>query len=134
MNGGEICGICNEVEETPLAFCIECGTKFHLNPRKDRPGKDCGDVVLGQSMGVEMICNNCIDLRRAGDDPGANSMGMFAALTGDALPLPPGQRMPPAQRAEPRPTTPAAQPPKPAPQALKPTDERPRRRFRRIDG
>ena len=55
MSSGAICGVCNEVEETPLVECIECGTMFHLNPRIDRPGKDCGDAILGDAMGIEMI-------------------------------------------------------------------------------
>lgn len=55
-------------------------------PRIDRPGKDCGDAILGDAMGIEMICNNCIALRREPSGP-TGMMGMFAAMTGDALPL-----------------------------------------------
>jgi len=116
---GELCGICGEVEETPLVECLECGLRFHLALRKDQPGKDCGDAVLGESMGVEMICNSCIDLRRAGEDAGANLMGLYNAMVGGRLPTPPS--MPPA-------------PPPPATPPARPTlGERPRRRFRRID-
>lgn len=111
MSSGAICGVCNEVEETPLVECIECGIMFHLNPRIDRPGKDCGDAILGNAMGIEMICNNCIALRR---EP-SGMMDVFAAMTGDALPLPPS-----ATTLPPRPSS------KPD------VGERPRRRFRRI--
>lgn len=118
MSDARVCGICGDAgDATPVVDCIECLTVFHLNLRNDGPGKDCGDAILGESMGVEMICNNCIDLRRAGSDPAANLLGMYAAMTGGQLPPP----APPA----------AAMPPRPA---SRPADgERPRRRFRRID-
>ncbi len=116
---GELCGICGEVEETPLVECFECGIRFHLAVRKDQPGKDCGDAILGESMGVEMICNNCIDLRRVGDDAGANLMGLYNAMVGGQLPTP-------------RPAAPAPPPP-PTRSPRSPAGERPRRRFRRID-
>ncbi|TAJ21712.1 MAG: hypothetical protein EPO65_00915 [Dehalococcoidia bacterium] len=119
MTAGEICGICNEVEEAPLVECIRCSTKFHLALFKDRPGKDCGDAILGESMGVEMLCNNCIELERAGSDAGANLLGLYNAMTEGRLPPP----MAPADTAAPRPA-------RPAPES---TSDRPRRRFRRID-
>ena len=115
MSSGAICGVCNEVEETPLVECIECGIMFHLNPRIDRPGKDCGDAILGDAMGIEMICKNCIAQRREPSGP-TGMMGMFAAMTGDALPLPPSAATPP-----------------PRPSSKPDAGERPRRRFRRID-
>jgi hypothetical protein len=116
MSSGAICGVCNEVEETPLVECLECGIMFHLNPRTDRPGRDCGDAILGDSMGVEMICNNCIAERREPSGP-TGMIGMFAAMTGDALRLPPSATTPPPARDSSRPGA----------------DGRPRRRFRRID-
>lgn len=124
MSGGAICGVCNEVEETPLVPCIECMTEFHLNLRKDRPGKDCGDAILGESMGVEMICNHCIERQRAGPDRGGGLLSMYAAMTEGRF-LPPGL----APRQPPQPS-----PPRPVRPASKPADgDRPRRRFRRID-
>ena len=122
MRDAKVCGICGDADEpTPVVECIECLLAFHLTMRKDRPGKDCGDAILGESMGVEMICNNCIDLRRTGDDPSGNLLGMYAAMTGGMLPAP----VPPAAGPAP------LRPPRPA---SKPADgERQRRRFRRID-
>lgn len=118
MSAGEICGVCNEVEETPLVECIQCSIKFHLTLFKDRPGKDCGDAILGESMGVEMLCNNCIELERAGNDAGANLLGLYNAMTEGRLPPP-------------------VAPDSAAPRLARPTSEpgsdRPRRRFRRID-
>lgn len=116
---GEICGICGEVEETPLVECYECGVRFHLAVRTDVPGKDCGDAILGDSTGIEMICNQCIELRRSGEDPATSLLGMYAAMTGDALPAP-------------RPPT-APAPPRANPIARPSGTERTRRRFRRID-
>ena len=116
MSSGAICGVCNEVEETPLVECIECGIMFHLNPRIDRPGKDCGDAILGESMGLEMICNNCIAERREPSGP-TGMIGMFAAMTGDALRLPPAATTPPSTHDS----------------SKLDAGARPRRRFRRID-
>ncbi|RLT40159.1 MAG: hypothetical protein DWI58_11510 [Chloroflexi bacterium] len=116
MSGGAICGVCNEVEENPLVECFECGVMFHLNPRVDVSGKDCGDAILGDSMGIEMICNNCIAERREPSGP-TGMIGMFAAMTGDALRLPPAATTSPPARDT----------------SKLDSGERPRRRFRRID-
>lgn len=117
MTAAEICGICNEPGETPLVECIQCSIKFHLTLFKDRPGKDCGDAILGESMGVEMLCNNCIELERAGTDASANLLGLYNAMTEGRLPPPAADT--PTQR--------------PARSVTEPPSDRPRRRFRRID-
>ena len=57
------CAICEEVAEEPahLAECLECSRWFHLNPYSNRPGKDCGDAVIGMGDGIETTCNDCIE-------------------------------------------------------------------------
>ena len=126
MSDTKVCGICGDANDpTPVVLCIQCLTPFHLSLRKDQPGKDCGDAILGESMGVEMICNRCIDEQRAGADPGADMLSMFAAMSEGRLVPPMSAAAPP----EPPVVQPRPQRPAPAPA----TDDRPRRRFRRID-
>ena len=130
MSDAMVCGICGDIDDpSPVVQCIQCLTPFHLRLRSDLPGKDCGDAILGESMGLEMICNNCIDLQRAGDDPGANMLSMFAAMSE-------GRLVPPASPPRPQPqqvTPPLGVPQPPAPTSKPDDDDRPRRRFRRID-
>lgn len=132
MDDVTVCGICGDASDpSPIVKCIQCRTPFHLRLRDDLPGRDCGDAIMGESMGIEMICNGCIDLQRAGADPGEDMLSMFAAMTEGRLELPnsaPPQR---AQRPQPSASTP---PPPPVRPPAKPVDDdRPRRRFRRID-
>ncbi len=130
MSDAKVCGICGDADDpTPIVQCIGCLTPFHLNLRKDRPGKDCGDAILGESMGVEMLCNNCIEPLRAGADPGGDLLSMFAAMSEGRL-VPPDST--PSRPS--RPPQPPATPPRPPRPTSPPADgERPRRRFRRID-
>src|SRR5690606_34632861 len=57
------CAICGETaaDATELAECLECRRWFHLNPYSNRPGKDCGDAVIGESDGIVMMCNECAE-------------------------------------------------------------------------
>ncbi len=57
------CAICDEAAEDPrsLSRCLRCGRWFHLRVRMDRPGKDCGDAVVSDTIGVEMVCRACLD-------------------------------------------------------------------------
>jgi len=135
MDDATVCEICGDANDpSPIVKCIQCRSPFHLRLRDDLPGRDCGDAIMGESMGIEMICNNCIDLQRAGSNPGEDMLSMFAAMTEGRLELPnttPPQR--PRSDQQPQPSA-AAPPPQPARPLAKPTDDdRPRRRFRRID-
>ncbi len=129
MSDAKVCGICGDASDpTPVVVCIECLTPFHLRLRKDEPGKDCGDAILGDSMGIEMICSNCIGERRLGADPGNTMLSMFAAMTEGRLVPPEAPRAP---RQPDAPQIPPARPSRPAPAPA--AEDRPRRRFRRID-
>ena len=56
------CAVCGREEETPLLQrCFECGADFHLNPRNDVDGIDCGDVWIGDMLGGRFYCQRCID-------------------------------------------------------------------------
>lgn len=127
-----VCEICGDATDpSPVVKCIRCRTPFHLRLRDDLPGRDCGDAIMGDSMGIEMICNRCIDLQRSGADPGEDMLSMFAAMTEGRLELPRSARPEPPQPAPG--VTPSASPPPARPTPKPADDDRPRRRFRRID-
>lgn len=60
------CGICGESvdDRRLLAECFSCDRIFHLNPYSTRPGKDCGDSILGPTLGVETYCIECVEAER----------------------------------------------------------------------
>lgn len=122
---GVRCAICDGVEADArlIATCYDCGQPFHLNPYSDREGIDCGDAVLGENLGLYLLCNPCLGEHEAaaapppGVDPArARAEAMIAALHGDALGFP---------------AAPAPRPALPPPAGSRP--RRPRRRYRRID-
>ncbi len=131
----DTCDICEVTVSNPglLSDCSNCGVLFHLNPRNDIPGIDCGDVWVGDcdEPVLQFYCNRCLDLIRgsiqtegfqappAGFDPLGAPFGAQAGTIPVAPPGPPAPAAPPAASAPP----PAASP---APSK--------RRRFRRIDG
>ena len=111
------CAVCGDDEASAelLAECFECGASYHLNPYNNRPGRDCGDAIIGETLGVHYYCEPCL----VAMDPGSN--GTPHPLAG----LMPGAPAPPRAGDE---------------HADEPSDlparaERPlrRRRYRRID-
>jgi len=58
-----VCSQCTEpLDEANSAVCNSCGERFHLNPRNDRPGKDCGAVWINeQYLALEFACQRCLD-------------------------------------------------------------------------
>ena len=120
------CSICGLAEPDPrlLQDCFECGNPFHLNPRADIEGRDCGDAWIGESLGVEYYCQTCIDRLQAesmgeqSDPATARYAELLQAMTPGAPPL-----------ATPQPPSTSRA------QDLPPKPERPRvrRRYRRID-
>jgi hypothetical protein len=57
------CTVCGEhVDEASSSTCNYCGERFHLNPRNDQPGKDCGAVWISeQHLALEFACQRCLD-------------------------------------------------------------------------
>jgi hypothetical protein len=120
------CSICGLAEPDPrlLQACFECGNPFHLNPRADLEGRDCGDAWIGESLGIEYYCQTCIDRLQAesmgeqSDPATARYSDLLQAMTPGAPPL-----AAPAQSSTSRANE------------LPPKPERPRvrRRYRRID-
>lgn len=57
------CTVCGEpVDEAISSICNQCGERFHLNPRNDQPGKDCGAVwIHEQNLALEFACQRCLD-------------------------------------------------------------------------
>jgi hypothetical protein len=122
------CEVCGREEETRLLqSCFECGADFHLNPRNDVDGIDCGDAWIGESLGVHFYCQRCIDrmdaeTRGVRGDPSYAQAGMMPpGMAGPGLSPPPMPEMPPQLQGEQGPPPRRARP------------ER-RRRYRRIDG
>ena len=120
------CSICGQAEPDPrlLQNCFECGNPFHLNPRADIEGRDCGDAWIGETLGIEYYCQTCIDRLQAeslpeqADAATARYAELLQAMAPGAPPL--------ATPQAPSMTRASELPPKP---------ERPRvrRRYRRID-
>ena len=102
------CAVCGEQAESAewLSECFNCGRVFHLNPYsgpRGEGGKDCGDAVLGESLGVESYCGDCIEAERRAAEAAlgperARAEAMVHSLYGDELPLPPPSAPPPAER------------------------------------
>jgi len=59
----EVCCVCGQpVDERDSSVCMVCGERFHLNPRNDAPGKDCGAVwISDQHLALELACQRCLD-------------------------------------------------------------------------
>jgi hypothetical protein len=112
-------------------MCFECGRTFHLNPRSDVEGIDCGDAWIGESLGVTTYCSKCIERlqQQALAEEGANAelargRGMMEALT-------PG--LPPMPATSPPPSAPPREAAR-AHESLPPRSKRVTgRRYRRID-
>ena len=64
----DTCDICEVTVSNPglLSDCSNCGVLFHLNPRNDIPGVDCGDVWVGDcdEPVLQFFCNRCLDMIR----------------------------------------------------------------------
>ena len=56
------CAVCGQpAEESTSALCGECDRPFHLNPRNDVDGKDCGEVwVDDQFLALRFACFTCL--------------------------------------------------------------------------
>ncbi len=56
------CAVCGQpAEESTSALCGECDRPFHLNPRNDVDGKDCGEVwVDEQFLSLRFACFACL--------------------------------------------------------------------------
>lgn len=63
MAEAQVCSVCGEpVDAKDSSICNSCGQPFHLNPRNDRPGKDCGAVWIDeQYLALEFACQRCLD-------------------------------------------------------------------------
>ena len=142
------CAVCGDSVTDPglLSECLACGSTFHLNPRSDVAGIDCGDVWSGdpEAPALQFYCQRCIDRMQAAAI--AQSVQVAPEGVPPAPPgmpaLPPGAppevlaamagwQTPPALAGDPTPS-PLDPPSGAQPPLLQPRPRR-RRRFRRID-
>jgi hypothetical protein len=128
--GPVTCSVCGRTEADlrNIQQCFECGEPFHLNPRNDQPGIDCGDAWIGESLGLEYVCQRCIDRIQAASMAGHGdaASARHAELMQTVAPSYPGSPPSPALAPSPAPPRRGEAPP------LKPRT-RARRRYRRID-
>ena len=88
MSDDLTCHVCARTvtERGLLADCDGCGKRYHLNPRSDVEGIDCGDVWAGDddAPALQFSCQPCLDaVRDQAPAPGAQA-------TPPGMPLPPG--------------------------------------------
>ena len=64
------CHVCSSsVEQHSLAEqCIMCSNYFCLNPYNSDEFRDCGDAIIGPSMGVEYWCEPCLEKLNATEE------------------------------------------------------------------
>lgn len=57
-----VCVVCaGDVEAHLSAECNWCDGRYHLNPRNDVEGKDCGRVWIDeQYLALQYACDNCL--------------------------------------------------------------------------
>jgi hypothetical protein len=125
-----ICGL-EEPSARNLQVCYGCGATFHLNPRSDVVGIDCGDAWLGESLGLEYHCRICIELIER--DAAAAHGGPAAALSAQLMHMvTPGVAVPPPRASEGAASPPPGRPSEAVPPPRRTRQARPRR-YRRLD-
>ncbi|MDA1241504.1 MAG: hypothetical protein O2798_11790 [Chloroflexi bacterium] len=98
------CSVCGESVDDPslISECMRCGRGFHLRRRMDRPGIDCGDAVVGDTLGIETFCRPCIDRieeeATAGMTREERALTMARMMMGDQGPRPGTPQVPPPGR------------------------------------
>ena len=133
----EICGE-SETDASLLSDCGRCGALYHLNPRSDREGKDCGDVQLGSQElpAIQFLCSRCIEaiteqMQEQGVPTRPAEIGPPPGLVPPALVIPGLGEDFGAPLTPPATSGPGADTSETAPPPLR--RRVPRRRFRRID-
>ena len=86
------CYVCSTlVEQNSLAEqCIVCSNYFCLNPYNSDEFRDCGDAIIGPSMGIEYWCEPCLEkLNVAEEEPFSTSLPpIFGQLSQESEYLP----------------------------------------------
>jgi hypothetical protein len=67
----DTCTVCGEpADDRTSCVCDACGKRFHLNPRNDVEGKDCGAVWINeQHLALEFACQRCLSEGAEGAPP-----------------------------------------------------------------
>jgi len=68
MSAEPTCYVCQQpvTDRRLLADCDACDQLYHLNPRSDVEGIDCGTVWAADddSMALQFLCQPCLDVAR----------------------------------------------------------------------
>ena len=74
------CAVCGGAAEEPTSVvCGECDRPFHLNPRSDVEGADCGEVWIDeQFLALRFACFTCLHPDRRQPGRGQAALGSEA--------------------------------------------------------
>ena len=86
------CHVCSSsVEQHSLAEqCIMCSNYFWLNPYNSDEFRDCGDAIIGPSMGVEYWCEPCLEKLNVTEEENSSTPPLiFGQISQESNYLPP---------------------------------------------
>jgi hypothetical protein len=86
------CHVCSSsVEQHSLAEqCIMCSNYFCLNPYNSDEFRDCGDAIIGPSMGVEYWCEPCLEKLNVTEEENSSTPPLiFGQISQESNYLPP---------------------------------------------
>ena len=86
------CHVCSSsVARHSLAEqCIMCSNYFCLNPYNSDEFRDCGDAIIGPSMGVEYWCEPCLEKLNVTEEENSSTPPLiFGQISQESNYLPP---------------------------------------------
>ena len=87
------CHVCSSsVAQHSLAEqCIMCSNYFCLNPYNSDEFRDCGDAIIGPSMGVEYWCEPCLEKLNVTEEENSSTppAPIFGQISQESNYLPP---------------------------------------------
>ena len=86
------CHVCSSsVAQHSLAEqCIMCSNYFCLNPYNSDEFRDCGDAIIGPSMGVEYWCEPCLEKLNVTEEENSSTPPLiFGQISQESNYLPP---------------------------------------------
>ena len=86
------CHVCSSsVAQHSLAEqCFMCSNYFCLNPYNSDEFRDCGDAIIGPSMGVEYWCEPCLEKLNVTEEENSSTPPLiFGQISQESNYLPP---------------------------------------------